>query len=156
LEKLLQKNYFLHQSARDGYRSYLQAYASYSLKTIFNVNALDLAKVGKSFGFAVPPRVNVTVGGGSGGAGRNGKKRRREEDNEEEDEVHMEEIEVNENDLDVDEEGEDIIRADRRTRRIGKERRAETPGKRKVDKEVYRKGIERKRQKNAGGQQWSK
>ncbi|TRM61406.1 P-loop containing nucleoside triphosphate hydrolase protein [Schizophyllum amplum] len=58
LEKLLQKNYFLHQSAKDGYRSYLQAYASYSLKKIFDVNALDLAKVGKAFGFTVPPRVN--------------------------------------------------------------------------------------------------
>jgi ATP-dependent RNA helicase DDX18/HAS1 len=69
----------LHQSARDGYRSYLQAYASYSLKKIFDVNQLDLAKVGKSFGFAVPPRVNVSVGGGTGGAGRTGKKRRREE-----------------------------------------------------------------------------
>ena len=55
LEKLLQKNYFLHQSAKDGYRSYLQAYASYSLKKIFDVNQLDLAKVGKSFGFASVP-----------------------------------------------------------------------------------------------------
>lgn len=121
------------------------------------MNALDLAKVGKSFGFAVPPRVNVTVGGGSGGAGRNAKKRRREDDDGEEDEVHMEEIAVNEDDLDVDEEGGgDIIGADRRTRRIGKERRVETLGKRKVDKEVYRKGNERKRQKKSGGQQWSK
>jgi ATP-dependent RNA helicase DDX18/HAS1 len=64
LEKLLQKNYYLHQSAKDGYRAYLQSYASYSLKEIFNVNSLDLAKVGKSFGFAVPPRVNVNMAGG--------------------------------------------------------------------------------------------
>lgn len=64
LEKLLQKNYFLHQSARDGFRSYLQAYASYSLKKIFDINQLDLIRVGKSFGFAVPPRVNVSIGGG--------------------------------------------------------------------------------------------
>ncbi|KAJ7128992.1 P-loop containing nucleoside triphosphate hydrolase protein [Mycena crocata] len=63
LEKLLQKNYYLHQSAKDGYRSYLQSYASYSLKEVFNVNSLDLAKVGKSFGFAVPPRVNVNTAG---------------------------------------------------------------------------------------------
>ncbi|KAJ7928506.1 P-loop containing nucleoside triphosphate hydrolase protein [Mycena leptocephala] len=41
-----------------------QSYASYSLKEIFNVNSLDLAKVGKSFGFAVPPRVNVNMAGG--------------------------------------------------------------------------------------------
>ena len=59
----------------DGYRSYLQAYASYSLKKIFDVNALDLAKVGKAFGFAVPPRVNVTVGGGN--HQKAGNKRRR-------------------------------------------------------------------------------
>ncbi|KAJ7874809.1 DEAD-domain-containing protein [Mycena olivaceomarginata] len=64
LEKLLQKNFYLHQSAKDGYRAYLQSYASYSLKEIFNVNSLDLAKVGKSFGFAVPPRVNINQGGG--------------------------------------------------------------------------------------------
>ncbi|KAH9941419.1 P-loop containing nucleoside triphosphate hydrolase protein [Amylocystis lapponica] len=64
LEKLLQKNFYLHQSAKDGYRSYLQSYASYSLKNIFDVNALDLTKVAKAFGLAVPPRVNVNVGGG--------------------------------------------------------------------------------------------
>ncbi|KAG9103078.1 ATP-dependent RNA helicase [Ceratobasidium sp. 370] len=63
LEKLLQKNYYLHRSALDGYRSYLQSYASYSLKKIFDVNKLDLAKVGKAFGFAVPPRVNIAMAG---------------------------------------------------------------------------------------------
>lgn len=60
LEKLIAKNYYLHQSARDGFRSYLQAYASYSLKKIFDVNALDLTKVGKAFGFPVPPKVRLT------------------------------------------------------------------------------------------------
>ncbi|KAJ7209669.1 P-loop containing nucleoside triphosphate hydrolase protein [Mycena pura] len=64
LEKLLQKNYYLHQSAKDGYRAYLQSYASYSLKEVFDVNALDLSKVGKSFGFAIPPRVNLNTAGG--------------------------------------------------------------------------------------------
>ncbi len=62
LEKLLKKNYYLHQSARDGFRSYLQSYANYSHKAIFNVNKLDLVKVGKAFGFTVPPRVDVNVG----------------------------------------------------------------------------------------------
>lgn len=62
LEKLLQKNYYLHESARDGFRSYLQSYASYSLKGIFDVNKLDLTKVAKAFGFSVPPRVNVNIG----------------------------------------------------------------------------------------------
>ncbi|RUS24596.1 pitchoune, partial [Jimgerdemannia flammicorona] len=86
LEKLVEKNYYLNKSARDGYRSYLQAYASYSLKKIFNVNHLDLAKVGRAFGFAVPPKVNINIGsaververrGGGGGMGagyRNNKK----------------------------------------------------------------------------------
>ncbi|WVR05012.1 ATP-dependent RNA helicase HAS1 [Kwoniella sp. DSM 27419] len=62
LESLISKNHYLNVSARDGYRSYLQAYASYSLKKIFDVNKLDLAKVGKAFGFSVPPKVNISVG----------------------------------------------------------------------------------------------
>jgi len=62
LETLLSKNYLLHNHAKDGYRSYLQAYASYSMKHIYNVNKLDLAKVAKSFGFTVPPKVNISVG----------------------------------------------------------------------------------------------
>lgn len=61
LEKLIEKNYYLHRSAQEGYRAYIHAYASHSLKNIFNVNELDLQKVGKSFGFTVPPRVNLNV-----------------------------------------------------------------------------------------------
>ncbi|KAF8590655.1 DEAD-domain-containing protein [Ramaria rubella] len=59
LEKLIRSNFHLHQSAKDAYRSYLHSYASYSLKHVFDVNALDLTKVGRSFGFAVPPRVDL-------------------------------------------------------------------------------------------------
>ena len=62
LEKLVSKNYYLHKSAKDAYRSYLLAYASHSHKTIFNVTALDLQKVGASFGFTVPPTVQLTIG----------------------------------------------------------------------------------------------
>ncbi|KAJ2746979.1 ATP-dependent RNA helicase [Coemansia sp. BCRC 34301] len=62
LEKLIEKNFYLNKSARDGYRSYLQSYASYQLKSIFNVNLLDLQKVGKAFGFTVPPNVNIAIG----------------------------------------------------------------------------------------------
>jgi ATP-dependent RNA helicase DDX18/HAS1 len=62
LVRLLEKNYYLHQSAKDGYRSYLQSYASHSLKHIFDVQALDLQKVGESFGFSVPPSVNILIG----------------------------------------------------------------------------------------------
>ncbi|WFD40055.1 RNA helicase [Malassezia japonica] len=77
LEKLIAKNYYLHQSAKEGYRSYIQAYGSYSLKRIYDINALDLAKVAKAFGFATPPKVNVTLGTGLKSAGQ---KRGSEED----------------------------------------------------------------------------
>ena len=81
LEKLIGQNYYLNKvssnlpadapkafanltikSAKDGYRSYLQAYASHSLRSIFDVNKLDLVKVAKSFGFQTPPRVDITLG----------------------------------------------------------------------------------------------
>ncbi|KAI0786036.1 DEAD-domain-containing protein [Abortiporus biennis] len=153
LEKLLQGNYYLYQSARDGYRSYLQAYASYSLKKIFDVNQLDLIKVGKSFGFSVPPRVNVNIGDGKGGTGRtgNGKKRRRD-DEDEENEEEWEEIDAVDKVGSDDEEEEPSRKQVRRN--SGKERRRETLGKRAVDKEVYRNGMERK--KMQGSSQWSR
>ncbi|KAI0182154.1 ATP-dependent RNA helicase HAS1 [Hypoxylon sp. FL1284] len=62
LEKLISQNYYLNQSAKDGYRSYLHAYASHSLRTVFDIHKLDLAKVAKSFGFPAPPRVDITLG----------------------------------------------------------------------------------------------
>ncbi|KAJ6627146.1 DEAD-domain-containing protein [Mycena sp. CBHHK59/15] len=120
LEKLLQKNYFLHQSAKDGFRSYLQSYASYSLKKIFDVNALDLAKVGKAFGFSVPPRVSVNIGTAKETSSGKGRKRPRDDD--------------------ADEEEEGLGN--------GKQRRIETQGQKKVGKEIYRK--EKDRQKLQG------
>ena len=62
LEKLITSNYYLNKSAKDGYRSYLQAYASHGLRSVFDVHKLDLNKVAKSFGFAVPPRVDIQLG----------------------------------------------------------------------------------------------
>ncbi|KAJ3137606.1 ATP-dependent RNA helicase [Geranomyces variabilis] len=62
LERLVEKNYYLNRSAKDGYRSYLQAYASHSLKKIFDVNVLDLQKVARAYGFTVPPSVNLVIG----------------------------------------------------------------------------------------------
>ncbi|KAJ3033223.1 ATP-dependent RNA helicase [Rhizophlyctis rosea] len=62
LERLVEKNYYLNRSAKDGYRSYLQAYASHSLKKIFDVNSLDLQKVARAYGFTVPPSVNLLIG----------------------------------------------------------------------------------------------
>ncbi|KAI9293133.1 DEAD-domain-containing protein [Neoconidiobolus thromboides FSU 785] len=62
LESLIEKNYYLNQSAVQGFRSYLQAYASYSLKSIFKINDMNLIKVAKAFGLKVPPKVNLTIG----------------------------------------------------------------------------------------------
>nr|CAB3237001.1 ATP-dependent RNA helicase HAS1-like [Phallusia mammillata] len=61
LEKLIQKNYFLHKSSQEAYKSYIRSYASHSLKSIFNVETLDLQKVASSFGFTVPPYVDLNV-----------------------------------------------------------------------------------------------
>lgn len=63
LEKLITQNYYLQQSAKDAFKSYLHAYASHSLRSVYDVHKLDLAKVAKSFGFTTPPRVDITLGG---------------------------------------------------------------------------------------------
>ena len=151
LEKLLQKNYYLHRSAQDGYRSYLQAYASYSLKKIFDVNKLDLVKVGKAFGFSVPPRVNITMGSAGGDSNAKhakGKKRRR-------DEMELEDTEMG--NLKVAEEEKET--GPRSKVRGSRERRVEQLGYQKVEKEVYKIAKEKQRQhQKAGesGQQWSR
>jgi len=36
--KLIERNFYLNCSAKDAYRSYLQAYASHSQRDIFDVN----------------------------------------------------------------------------------------------------------------------
>jgi hypothetical protein len=41
-EDIVGGNYFLKQSAKDAYRSYLLAYNSHSMKDIFYVHQLDL------------------------------------------------------------------------------------------------------------------
>ncbi|KAA8649852.1 hypothetical protein EYZ11_010100 [Aspergillus tanneri] len=62
LEKLIEQNYYLNRSAKDGYRSYLQAYASHSLRSVFDVHKIDLVKVAKGFGFSTPPRIDIQLG----------------------------------------------------------------------------------------------
>ena len=59
MEKLIEKNYFLHKSAQEAYKSYIRAFASHSLKNIYDVNTLDLQKVALSFGFHNPPYVDL-------------------------------------------------------------------------------------------------
>merc|ERR1712166_1601644 len=59
--KLIEKNYYLNCAAKDGDRSYLQAYASHHQRDTFDVNSLDLGAIAKSFGLNVPPRVDLAV-----------------------------------------------------------------------------------------------
>ncbi|KAL9181274.1 hypothetical protein ACHAXT_010079 [Thalassiosira profunda] len=66
LQRLIEKNYYLNCAARDAYRSYLLAYASHSLRDIFDVHELDLAAVGRAFGFTAPPRGGKGKGGNMG------------------------------------------------------------------------------------------
>jgi len=61
LEKLIMKNYFLHQSAKDAFKAYVRAYDSHHLKTIFDVHTLNLTAVAHSFGFKVPPNVDLNM-----------------------------------------------------------------------------------------------
>ncbi|KAK7998553.1 ATP-dependent RNA helicase HAS1 [Apiospora marii] len=66
LEKLVSQNYYLNKSAKDGFKAYIHAYSSHSLRSIFDVNKLDLAKVAKSFGFNAPPRIDIQLGASMG------------------------------------------------------------------------------------------
>lgn len=61
LENLIGKNYFLHTSAKEAYKAYLRAYDSHHLKNIFDIDTLDVSKVCLSFGFKVPPAVDLKV-----------------------------------------------------------------------------------------------
>ena len=58
------------------------------------MNKLDLVKVGKSFGFSVPPRVNLNIAPGAGKSETSHNKRKRKQDasdeSEPEDEVEEE------------------------------------------------------------------
>merc|ERR1719186_203759 len=61
LEKLVSKNYFLNLSAKEAYKAYVRAYESHSLKHIYDVQNLDMKAVGTSFGFIVPPHIDLGV-----------------------------------------------------------------------------------------------
>lgn len=61
LERVIEKNYHLHRSSRDAYRSYMHAYAAHSAKDCFDVHKIDLAQLAKAFGFAHPPKVELNL-----------------------------------------------------------------------------------------------
>jgi len=75
LEKLVSKNYFLNLSAKEAYKAYVRAYESHSLKHIYDVQNLDLKAVGTSFGFIVPPHIDLGVY-----ASKNARQRKQKED----------------------------------------------------------------------------
>ena len=62
LEKLVQNNHYLYTSSVDAYRSFLHSYVAHTLKDVYDINNLDLAKVCRSFGLTSPPFVNLNVG----------------------------------------------------------------------------------------------
>jgi len=61
LQNLIERNFYLHKSAREAYKSYLHAYASHQHKEIFNVRLLDLQKVSSGMGFSAPPDVHLMI-----------------------------------------------------------------------------------------------
>nr|XP_010923411.1 DEAD-box ATP-dependent RNA helicase 27 isoform X1 [Elaeis guineensis] len=61
LEKIVGENYYLSQSAKDAYRSYILAYNSHSMKHIFNVHHLNMKDVATSFCFSNPPKINLDL-----------------------------------------------------------------------------------------------
>lgn len=139
LEKLISKNYYLHQSARDGFRAYIQSYASYSLKRIFDVNELDLAKVARSFGFQTPPNVNISVG-----TAKAGQKRKRE----------GKEVDANDDSADEGDDGEAVQQRSTivKGRRSGNfEKRRAQEGARRPEKDHFRRNGPK-----GGSKQWSR
>ncbi|CAD5187744.1 unnamed protein product [Musa acuminata subsp. malaccensis] len=60
-EKIVGENYFLSQSAKDAYKSYILAYNSHSMKNVFNVHHLNLKDVATSLCFVSPPKVNLDL-----------------------------------------------------------------------------------------------
>ncbi|XP_058821330.1 probable ATP-dependent RNA helicase pitchoune [Topomyia yanbarensis] len=58
LENLLSKNYFLNQSGKLAFKSYVRSYEGHHMKDVFNVGNLDLLQVAKNFGFTQPPYVD--------------------------------------------------------------------------------------------------
>ncbi|XP_023221465.1 ATP-dependent RNA helicase DDX18-like isoform X2 [Centruroides sculpturatus] len=61
LEKLISRNHYLYMAAKEAYKAYVRAYDSHQLKSVYDVNTLDLKAVCKSFGFTVPPCVDLSI-----------------------------------------------------------------------------------------------
>ena len=59
LEKLIEKNYYLKVDANTAYKSYINAYASRSMKDVFNINNIDVNGIALSFGLTNPKAVEI-------------------------------------------------------------------------------------------------
>ena len=51
-------------SAKEAFKAYIRAYASHHIKDIFNIHELNLTQAALSFGFTVPPHVDIDVNSG--------------------------------------------------------------------------------------------
>ena len=61
LEYLIEKNSSLCKLATNAFKSYVRAYDTHSLKGVFDINTLDLQKVGSSFGFKKVPAIDLSM-----------------------------------------------------------------------------------------------
>jgi ATP-dependent RNA helicase DDX18/HAS1 len=57
LRDLVERSYDMNRSAFYAYGGYLNNFRTNLLKFIFKTEAIDVAALSKSYGFAVPPRV---------------------------------------------------------------------------------------------------
>jgi ATP-dependent RNA helicase DDX18/HAS1 len=123
------------------------------------VNALDLTKIAKAFGFKVPPRVNLAIGPGQGKSARAGEKRRRDEDTVSESEDEDDDAEAPAAGMEAKKArgnssgqvGDGSVRGPMRGKE-GRAKRVETLGPKAVEKEMFRKGKEMKQL----GKNWSR
>ena len=98
------------------------------------MNALDLTKIAKAFGFKVPPRVNLVIGPGKGTSSRAGEKRRRGEESETGSDSENDGKQGGSGQT-----GDGSVHGPMRGKGDGKARRIETVGQKAVEKEKYRK-----------------
>lgn len=114
------------------------------------MNKLDLAKVGKAFGFAVPPRVNIAM------AGERPTNEVDEDEEEDQKRSKGKRRRAAHDEVEADAEGQpEGGEANSKRQRNNKKKRMEQLGKKRVEREVFKKGRERRAQK-ANGQQWSR
>jgi len=71
---VVSKVYYLQKKAQEAIKAYMNAYAVHSLKTIFNINKIDIEGLGKSFGLAAVPQIDAPGWKPSLSGGKRGKR----------------------------------------------------------------------------------